>query len=93
MKIAGIQKMTLLDYPGKVACTVFLAGCNFRCPYCHNGELLSGEIGSVMEQEDLLQLLQNAAPRAHSASIRAFGFYQAVSAVACLPFLNNVLRQ
>jgi len=38
--IAGLQKMTLLDYPGKVACTVFLQGCNFRCPFCHNTDLL-----------------------------------------------------
>ena len=43
--IAGLQKMTLLDYPGKVACTVFLQGCNFACPFCHNSGLLprSGE--------------------------------------------------
>lgn len=40
MVIAGLQKMTLLDYPGKVACTVFLQGCNFRCPFCHNRDLL-----------------------------------------------------
>ena len=33
MKIVGLQKMTLLDYPGAVACTVFLGGCNFRCPF------------------------------------------------------------
>ncbi|MBN1647149.1 MAG: anaerobic ribonucleoside-triphosphate reductase activating protein [Spirochaetales bacterium] len=38
----GIQKTTLLDYPGEVACTLFFSGCNFRCPYCHNPELLSG---------------------------------------------------
>ena len=38
--IAGLQKMTLLDYPGKVACTVFLQGCNFVCPFCHNSGLL-----------------------------------------------------
>ncbi|HPJ03337.1 MAG TPA: anaerobic ribonucleoside-triphosphate reductase activating protein [Candidatus Limiplasma sp.] len=38
--IAGLQKMTLLDYPGKVAATVFIGGCNFRCPYCHNASLL-----------------------------------------------------
>ena len=36
MKVTGIQKLTLLDYPGVVACTVFTAGCNFRCPFCHN---------------------------------------------------------
>ena len=38
--ISGLQKMTLLDFPGKVACTVFLQGCNYRCPFCHNSELL-----------------------------------------------------
>ena len=40
MHILGLQKMTLLDYPGKVACTVFLGGCNFRCPFCHNPDLV-----------------------------------------------------
>ena len=40
MKIMGLQKMTLLDYPGKVACTVFFGGCNLRCPYCHNASLV-----------------------------------------------------
>lgn len=58
MKIAGLQKMTLLDYPGKVACTVFLAGCNFRCPFCHNSELLEGEIPSVMDDAGLLAFLE-----------------------------------
>ena len=38
--IGGLQKVTLLDFPGKVACTVFLTGCNLRCPYCHNPELV-----------------------------------------------------
>ncbi len=41
MKINGFQKMTLLDYPSKVACTVFTAGCNFRCPFCHNASLVT----------------------------------------------------
>lgn len=40
MKILGLQKMTLLDYPSKVACTVFLGGCNFRCPFCHNASVV-----------------------------------------------------
>lgn len=40
MNIQGLQKLTLLDYPGKVACTVFTGGCNFRCPFCHNGDLV-----------------------------------------------------
>lgn len=58
MKIAGLQKMTLLDYPGKVACTVFLCGCNFRCPYCHNSELLDGQAEPVMDGEELLAFLE-----------------------------------
>ncbi len=40
MKIQGLQKLTLLDFPGRVSCTVFTAGCNFRCPFCHNASLV-----------------------------------------------------
>jgi len=40
MQIGGLQKLSLIDYPGKIAATVFLIGCNFRCPYCHNPELV-----------------------------------------------------
>ena len=42
MNICGLQKTTLLDYPGRVASTIFLGGCNFRCPFCHNSDLLDG---------------------------------------------------
>ena len=56
--IAGLQKMTLLDYPGKVACTVFLQGCNFRCPFCHNSPLLPGKGEEGMSEEELLAFLQ-----------------------------------
>ncbi len=40
MRIVGLMKTTLLDYPGRVASTIFTGGCNFRCPYCHNGDLV-----------------------------------------------------
>ena len=43
MQIGGLQKLTLIDYPGKIACTVFLTGCNFRCPWCHNQGLVLPE--------------------------------------------------
>ena len=43
MLISGLQKMTLLDFPGLVACTVFTGGCNFRCPFCHNAALVLPE--------------------------------------------------
>ena len=58
MDIQGLQKMTLLDWPGKVACTVFLGGCDFRCPFCHNSELLSGPMPVLMDQEGLLEFLR-----------------------------------
>ncbi|MCD7868852.1 MAG: anaerobic ribonucleoside-triphosphate reductase activating protein, partial [Clostridiales bacterium] len=41
MKICGFNKTTLLDYPGKVAATVFLGGCNYRCPFCQNSPLVT----------------------------------------------------
>ena len=58
MNIAGLQKMTLLDFPGKVACTVFLQGCNFRCPFCHNSDLLPGQGEPLMDDQELLAFLQ-----------------------------------
>lgn len=41
--ICGLQKTTLLDYPGYVAATIFTGGCNFRCPFCHNSEILGND--------------------------------------------------
>ena len=58
MKIHGLQKMTLLDFPGRVACTVFLGGCDMRCPFCHNAELIDGTAPAVMESEELLAFLK-----------------------------------
>lgn len=57
MLIHGLQKMTLLDYPGKVACTVFFGGCDFRCPFCHNWELLDGSSPAQTDSEAFLQFL------------------------------------
>lgn len=51
MKIGGLQKLTLLDFPGNTACTVFTCGCNFRCPFCHNASLVRGEGDGVSEEE------------------------------------------
>ena len=55
--ICGLQKMTLLDFPGKVACTVFLGGCNYRCPFCHNSQLLDGTAEPYMTEDALLSFL------------------------------------
>lgn len=57
MKIGGLQKLTLLDFPNKTACTVFTPGCNFRCPFCHNASLvLSGE--GTMSEDDIFSFLK-----------------------------------
>ena len=58
MNIHGLQKMTLLDFPGKVACTVFLGQCDFRCPFCHNFELVDGSAPAVMTDEELFAFLR-----------------------------------
>lgn len=50
--------MTLLDYPGKVACTVFLGGCDFRCPFCHNGTLVDGSAPAALDDGALLTFLK-----------------------------------
>lgn len=58
MKITGLQTLTLLDYPGKVACTVFLGGCNFRCPWCHNSEFLENP-QPIMTGEEFFAFLES----------------------------------
>ncbi len=57
--ISGLQKMTLLDFPGKIACTVFLHGCNYRCPFCHNSGLLAGAGEQLMSEEALMDFLRS----------------------------------
>lgn len=54
----GLQKLTLLDYPGVVACTVFCCGCNFRCPFCHNASLVKGDDGPILSEEEVLKYLK-----------------------------------
>ena len=58
MQISGIQKLTLLDYPGKVACTVFTQGCNLRCPFCHNAPLVVEYTPPAMTEDELLAYLK-----------------------------------
>ena len=58
MDINGLQKLTLLDYPGKVACTVFLAACNLRCPFCHNAPLVLGSPPAAMGEEEFFAFLE-----------------------------------
>ena len=59
MLISGLQKLTLLDYPGMVACTVFTGGCNLRCPFCHNSSLVLPErLAHDTDEEQVLSFLR-----------------------------------
>ena len=58
-KIHGFNKLTLLDYPGRLAATIFLGSCNFRCPFCHNaGLVLAPESEPLIETEEVLKVLR-----------------------------------
>ena len=55
----GLQKLTLLDFPGKLACTVFTGGCNFRCPFCHNASLvIPSKLGAAMPTDEFFAFLE-----------------------------------
>ena len=58
MKISGLQKTTLIDYPGEVACTIFLFGCNFRCGFCHNPELVLRDVDEGFSEENIFKFLE-----------------------------------
>ncbi len=57
MIIAGLQKLTLLDYPGKMAATLFTYGCNFRCPFCHNAPLVTDKLEGQINEEEFFRFL------------------------------------
>lgn len=60
MHIAGLQKSSLLDYPSKIAAVVFTCGCNFRCGYCHNPNILTDSKSlNFLDEQEVLNFLQN----------------------------------
>ena len=58
MKIGGLQKLTLVDYPGKIVATVFLIGCNFKCGFCHNPELIDSRSNSIISEKEFFDFLK-----------------------------------
>ncbi len=59
MKIGGFQKFSLIDYPGKISCIIFTQGCNFRCFYCHNPELVYPHLfGTPLAEEEIMDFLK-----------------------------------
>ena len=59
MNIEGVQKLTLLDFPGHVACTVFLKGCNFYCPFCYNSSLINENPTNTILENDFFSFLKS----------------------------------
>lgn len=62
-RIGGFLPLSLCDYPGRVAAVVFTRGCNFRCPFCHNGHLLAGEGADDLAETAVLERLADLSPR------------------------------
>lgn len=60
MLIGGFQKLSLIDFPGTISSIVFTAGCNFRCPYCHNPDLINDYSGKLLSEKDILEILQKS---------------------------------
>ena len=63
MRLFGLQKLTLLDYPERIACTVFTGGCNLRCPFCHNGSLALGDEKNEISEEEFFSFLESRVGR------------------------------
>src|SRR3989344_1054008 len=57
MTFGGLEKFTLIDYPGKIACVAYTIGCNFRCPYCHNPELVDETVETRITEEEFFDFL------------------------------------
>ena len=69
MKISGLQKLTLLDFPGRIACTVFTGGCNMRCPFCHNADLVLPTDDGRISVDELLAFLDSRVGRLQGVCI------------------------
>lgn len=84
MRISGIQKLTLLDYPGTVACTMFTSGCNFRCPFCHNALLVLPERieESFLTEEEIMNFLK-----------KRFGVLDGIAVTGGEPLIHSDMPQ
>ena len=70
IKIGGLQKFSLIDYPGRICAVVFTQGCNFRCPYCHNPELVDPQrYGPVFSEEEVFSFLEKRRGKLEAVSV------------------------
>jgi len=78
MKIGGLKKTSLLDYPNKLSAIIWTVGCNFRCPYCYNIQLLDKNYSGIIKEEEILNFLK-----------KRIGKLEAVSITGGEPLLHN----
>jgi pyruvate formate lyase activating enzyme len=70
MKIGGLQKVSLIDYPGRISAILFTQGCNFRCPYCHNPELVDPtRYGETLSEKEVLAYLEKRRGRLDAVTL------------------------
>ena len=70
MKIGGLQKVSLIDYPGAISAIIFSQGCNFQCPYCHNPELVDQKLFTpCLTEKEILDFLKKRAGKLDAVSI------------------------
>ena len=69
MLIGGLQKFSMIDYPGKTCAIVFTVGCNFRCPYCHNPELQDGVGCNIIDQKEIIEFLKTRVGKLDAVTI------------------------
>jgi len=70
MKIGGLQKTSLIEFPGKICAIIFTQGCNFRCPYCHNPELVEPEkFSNLISEEEIFSFLKKRKKYLNAVSI------------------------
>ena len=90
MLLKGVQKLTLLDFPGKMACTVFMGGCNFLCPFCHNASLVIGERvreSATLPEEEFFAFLKKRRGILEGVCVSGG---EPTLAPGILSFLNNI---
>ena len=87
MDFAGMQSLTLLDFPNKVACILFVRGCNLRCPFCHNASLVRPGVEDVFSEADVLLFLKKRQGLLDGVVISGV---EPLMYPDLLPFLNKV---
>ena len=90
MKIGGLQKVSLIDYPGLICASVFLQGCNFQCPYCHNPELVNPRLfAPCIYERDVLDFLDTRHGKLDAVTITGG---EPTLQADLVPFINKIKK-